>query len=118
MSVFEFAAPRAFGPPRHLHHDQDEWFYVMEGEFDFEVGDERFRLRAGESVFAPREIPHVWTSISDQPAKLMIVFQPAGTMEEFFREVSKFTSRASQEEFERLFRAHGMEIVGPPLSVE
>src|SRR6266566_6158711 len=64
MSVFEFATPRKGGPPRHIHHDQDEWFYVMEGEFDFQVGDDRFRLRVGESVFAPRKIAHVWASVS------------------------------------------------------
>ena len=118
MSVFEFASPRKGGPPRHIHHDQDEWFYVMDGEFDFQVGDDRFRMRAGESVFAPRKKAHVWACVSDKPGKMMIVFQPAGKMEAFFREVGKFTSRPSEEEFQRLFRAHGMEIVGPPLPVE
>ena len=58
MCVFEFTG--SGGGPRHLHHDQDEWIYVIEGEFDFEVGDERFRLGAGETVFIPRKIAHVW----------------------------------------------------------
>ena len=117
MSVFEFSPPRKGGPPCHIHHDQDEWFYVMEGEFDFQIGDERFRVRTGESVFAPRKIAHVWASVNDKPAKMMIVFQPAGKMEAFFREVGKLTGLPPQEEFQRLFRAHGMEIVGPPMSV-
>jgi uncharacterized cupin superfamily protein len=46
MCVFEFTGTG--GGPRHLHHDQDEWIYVIDGEFDFEVGDEQFRLGAGE----------------------------------------------------------------------
>ena len=48
------------GPALHLHHEQDEWFYAVEGEFIFEVGQEKFRLKPGDSLFAPRKIPHVW----------------------------------------------------------
>lgn len=51
------------GPARHLHHDQDEWFYILEGEFQFEVGVERFRLHPGDSLLAPRRIPHVWAFV-------------------------------------------------------
>ena len=115
LCVFEFTSPGKGGPPSHIHQDQDEWFYVMEGEFDFQVGDDRFRMRPGESVFAPRKIAHVWASVSDKPAKMMIAFQPAGKMEAFFREIGKLTALPSQEEFRRLFRDHGMELVGPPL---
>ena len=48
------------GPPRHLHYEQDEAFYALEGEFLIEVGDERMRLRPGDSLLAPRRVPHVW----------------------------------------------------------
>jgi uncharacterized cupin superfamily protein len=48
------------GPPRHLHHSQEEWFYVVDGEYVAEVGDERYRSGPGDSVFAPRGTPHVW----------------------------------------------------------
>ncbi len=47
------------GPARHLHFDQDEWFYALEGDFVVEVGQERFLLKPGDSLFAPRRIPHV-----------------------------------------------------------
>src|SRR5271167_715275 len=46
------------GPPLHLHFQQEEWFYVMAGEVAFQVGDQRLKLKAGESVLAPRRIPH------------------------------------------------------------
>ena len=52
MCVFEFTG--GGGWPRHLHHDLDEWIYVIDGELDFQVGDKRFRLGAGESIFLPR----------------------------------------------------------------
>ena len=45
------------GPARHLHYYQDEWFYPLEGEFIFEVGDEKFKLNPGDSLLAPRQAP-------------------------------------------------------------
>ena len=48
------------GPAKHLHYDQDEWFYIVQGEFLFEVGEESFRLGPGDSLLAPRKVPHVW----------------------------------------------------------
>src|SRR3990172_921282 len=45
------------GPARHLHLTQDEWFYVIEGEFVFEVGSERFTLTPGDSLLGPRNVP-------------------------------------------------------------
>ena len=73
------------GPPRHRHLAQDEWFYVVEGEFELEVGDPRFRLLPGDSVFAPRQVPHVWAHIGNGRGRMLIVFTPAGQMEAFFR---------------------------------
>ena len=57
MCVFEFTG--GGGGPRHLHYDQDEWIYVVDGEFEFEVGDKRFRIGAGGSVFLPQGSPRV-----------------------------------------------------------
>jgi quercetin 2,3-dioxygenase len=104
------------GPPRHLHHGQDEWFYLMEGEFLFEVGEERFTLKAGDSMLAPREIPHVWAYIGDSRGKMLIAFMPAGRMEAFFRETTKANAMPPQDP--QLWRAHSMEVVGPPLPVK
>src|SRR5262249_32603490 len=51
------------GPARHLHTNQDESFYVLEGEFRFEVGSEKFTLHPGDSLLAPRNVPHVWAYV-------------------------------------------------------
>jgi quercetin dioxygenase-like cupin family protein len=53
------------GPPRHLHHNEDEWFYAIEGEYVVEVGSDRFRLKSGDSILAPREVPHAWAFVGD-----------------------------------------------------
>lgn len=77
------------GPARHLHYDQDEWFYAVEGEFILEVGQETLRLTAGDSILAPRKIPHVWAYSGGRRGRMLIAFMPAGKMEAFFREVTK-----------------------------
>ncbi|MCX6044200.1 MAG: cupin domain-containing protein [Chloroflexi bacterium] len=103
------------GPARHLHYEQDEWFYVLEGEFIIEVGTEKFSLQPGDSLLAPRQIPHVWAHIGATRGRILITFTPAGKMEAFFREVTKANAMPPQDPM--LWRAHGMELLGPPLVV-
>ena len=101
------------GPAKHLHYDQDELFYAVEGEFLLEVGQERFRLKPGDSALAPRKIPHVWAYTGGSRGRMLIAFMPAGKMEAFFREVTKANAMPPQDP--ELWRAHGMELLGPPL---
>ena len=103
------------GPARHLHQDQDEWFYAAEGEFIVEVGQEKFTLKTGDSLFAQRRVPHVWAYVGDARGRMLITFTPAGQMEAFFREVTKANAMPPQDP--ALWRAHGMELLGPPLAV-
>jgi len=117
LFAFEHANMGKGGPPRHFHYEQDEWFYAMKGEFAFEVGDEKFTLRPGDSLFAPRMVPHVWAYVGDGPGTLLLAVQPAGSLEAFFHESSKMASPPTQEEADRQFAAYGMKVVGPPLSV-
>lgn len=103
------------GPARHLHYSQDEWFYGIQGEFVFEVGPERFSLRPGDSLLAPRKVPHVWAYVGSDVGRILVAFSPAGSMEAFFREVTKADAMPPQDP--ALWRAHGMELLGPPLAV-
>ena len=104
------------GPARHLHYDQEEWFYVLEGSFQFEVGTERLRLQPGDSLLAPRQLPHVWAFVGEGRGRILVAFLPAGKMEAFFREVTRTNAMPPQNP--ALWRAHGMELLGPPLPVE
>lgn len=117
LLVFEHAKMGKGGPPRHLHYEQDEWFYATEGEFAFEVGDEKFLLRPGDSLFAPRMVPHVWANVGDKPGTLLLALQPVGSFEEFFMKSCKITQPPAPQEAEELFAAHGMKVVGPPLKI-
>jgi quercetin dioxygenase-like cupin family protein len=117
LFVFEHADMGKGGPPRHFHYDQDEWFYVTNGEFAFEVGDERFTLRPGDSLFAPRLVPHAWAHVGDTPGTLLLAVKPAGSLEAFFMENCAMDRPPTPEEAARSFAAHGMRVVGPPLEV-
>ena len=120
LCVFEFNCNS--GGPRHLHHEQDEWIYVIDGEFEFQVGDKRFRIGASESVFMPRKVPHVWACAGGKPGKIINMYQPAGKMEDLFSELGKYNGKPyihealSIDEFRRLFHDHGMDLLGPPLT--
>jgi quercetin dioxygenase-like cupin family protein len=118
LYVFETYTAPEDRPARHLHDNQDEWFYVLEGEYVFEVGEEKFRLKSGESIFAPRKVPHVWACISEKPGKMLVVLQPAGKLEDFFRELPKYTEKATPADFEKLYADHEMKVVGPPLPLK
>ncbi len=129
MCIFEFKG--GGGGPRHLHHDEDEWIYVVEGELEVLVGDRRIHLGTSESVFIPRTVPHVWGCAGGKRARIINVYRPAGNMEAFFRAVSThedlptrdqvLANRYTEEQtkaLHRLFEAHGMDLLGPPLVLE
>jgi quercetin dioxygenase-like cupin family protein len=107
------------GPALHRHHDQDEWFYVIRGEFIVRVGDDTFNLHPGDSAFAPRKVPHAYAMISEGEGQILLLYQPAGSMEDFFLQLSKMEKEIPenrQEVLKRLFEEHGMEVMGPPLT--
>ena len=103
------------GPPRHLHYDQDEWFYCVTGEFVIEIDHTQTRLKPGDSILAPRKVPHVWAHVGTGAGKILIAFMPAGRMEQFFREVMKVHAQPPKDP--ALWQAYGMELLGPPLTV-
>lgn len=108
------------GPALHKHHSQDEWFYIIRGEFVVQVGDETLRLGPGDSAFAPRKIPHAFAMTSEGEGQMLVLFQPAGSMEDFFHQMAKGGTAIPKDmetRLKRLWAEHGMEIVGPPLKV-
>lgn len=98
------------GPALHLHLSQEEWFYVMEGEVAFQVGEQRLHLKAGESVLAPRRVPHTFSAVGETPGRMLIAFCPAGKMEQYFRDAEIAKAASAQPEF---MRRYGMEMIGP-----
>jgi mannose-6-phosphate isomerase-like protein (cupin superfamily) len=118
FALFDVMTPPGGGPPLHLHHREDEFFFILEGEAEFMVAGQRNRAGAGTFVAAPREIPHAFHNPGSTPLHMLIMVRPAGA-EKFFEEASVMTPPGSPpdiEKFSALAQRYGMEILGPPLS--
>lgn len=115
--VIEQANAYRGGPPRHVHADQDEWFYVVQGGYAVEVDGRLHHLGPGDSLLAPRRVAHGWAMTGPGAGRMIIAFTPAGVMEAFFDAASTMQGMAPPEEMAALFARHHMRIVGPPLDV-
>jgi quercetin dioxygenase-like cupin family protein len=117
LAVFEYIGHEKTGPSYHVHHDQDEIFTVIEGEYRFKVGDKIDVLKAGDTIFLPRQVPHTWIQLSDY-GKLIYMVQPAGKLEEFFLKMNALQRPPTQEESQQISIEHGMKNIGPPLTLD
>ncbi len=116
LYVYESTRVKEGGPYLHHHFEQDEWWYVLQGEFLIKVGDTTYQAKAGDSVFGPLMVPHAFAKVGDGDGKLLITFQPAGKMEECFQKISEgVTKNMSEEEQEKFREDHGFKRVGPPI---
>lgn len=104
------------GPPLHIHPFQDEWFYVIDGEYRFQVGDDTYTMTAGDTIFLPRNVQHAFIQLSEK-GKMIVSYLPAGKMEAFFQVTDQWTSPPSKEEIAKVFEAHDMNVVGAPLKL-
>lgn len=105
------------GPPLHIHLEQDEWFFVLEGEYLFQCGEERWHAKAGDTIFLPRQVPHAFVQLTER-ARTIVSYQPAGAMEAFFQTTDAWTTPPTEADVAEVFAAHGMRVVGGPLRVE
>jgi quercetin dioxygenase-like cupin family protein len=86
FALMEQVARNGNVPPRHIHHREDETFYVIEGEMTFSVGVETIKATPGTMVFLPRDVAHSFTIDSEQ-VRILVMVAPAGA-EGFFKECS------------------------------
>jgi quercetin dioxygenase-like cupin family protein len=119
LFAFESTRGKKGGPALHIHPEQDEWFYILSGEFLVRVGDQTFTAKAGDSVLAPRNVPHAFAKINEEKeeARMLITYQPAGKMESLFKAVSEGLLKNMGEAEQKTFKAeHGIVVVGPALT--
>jgi quercetin dioxygenase-like cupin family protein len=117
--------PRGTATPLHVHHNEDEAFYVVEGEVTVLVGGERIDLGAGDYLFAPRDVPHT-TIVTSESARYITTISPAG-LEDLFVELGVPATEGEQPveavlppmpEIVRRFAGYGVDIIGPPPSLD
>ncbi len=86
FAMFDFHCPSQHGPPPHVHHREDEAFYVLEGEFDFSIDGQTVHAKPGDTIFGKRDIPHTFRCVSETAGRMIVTVAPAG-LENFFAEV-------------------------------
>ena len=107
------------GPPQHIHKNEDESFYVLEGEINILMGERVIQAKAGSFVFIPKGMVHAMCLVGQNPAKFLATYSPAG-MEKFFDEAAGLDptdTDAYVAKAKALAEKYNMEIVGPPLEV-
>ena len=98
VAVFEQKGLTPNGePPLHIHPFQDEWFYVIEGEYLFQVGDDKYELKGGDTIFLPRKIQHAFIQLTEI-GKMIVSYLPAGKMESFYKVTNDWKTSPTKEE--------------------
>lgn len=87
LAIIDITLPKGSEPPRHLHTREDETFYIIDGSVQFEIGDTVIDGKAGQAVFAPRNIEHQFTIQTDK-ARMLTVITP-GDFVNYFLEFSQ-----------------------------
>jgi quercetin dioxygenase-like cupin family protein len=116
IGLFEAVSQPGFGPPRHIHDTADEWFYIVEGQMQFLVGDRTFECGRGGLVFIPRGTVHAPKVLSELPARVLCGFVPGGN-ELAFEEFSRLgpEAMANGAVIEEIAKRYASRFVGPPL---
>jgi mannose-6-phosphate isomerase-like protein (cupin superfamily) len=120
LSLVEVLAPPDYAPPWHVHHRDDEMFYILDGLFLFKCGDELFEAGPGAFVFLPRDIAHSFKNVGETLARFLVLNAPAG----FDQFIVDAGTPALEEglppqslDFGRMAAVaakYGVEILGPP----
>ena len=123
VGIIEQLAPPGSGSPLHVHANEDEWFYVIEGELTFLVGGERIVAGPGGFVYGPRGIPHIFQVTSEGPSHFLLVAEPGG-FEAMVRAAGVPATAPGlppadspppdMEKLGAAAAAQGIEILGPP----
>ena len=87
LTIVEITAPPGLEAPLHVHHRDDEGFWILEGDVTFEVGDATIHAHAGDYVFGPRDIPHRFT-VGNGGCRMLFIMVPGGR-EEVLRATSE-----------------------------
>ncbi|MCW3058285.1 MAG: cupin [Capsulimonas sp.] len=114
----EVHADQGGGVPPHIHSREDETFYILEGRFAFQIGDETVIANVGDTVFAPRRVAHAWFCVSPGGGRATMLITPGRNFEEFVTAMAQYgfvpkeaMSGPDAASFVRLAARHGIEML-------
>ncbi len=122
VAVIHHAGPQGSGSPLHVHHHENEWFYILDGELTIWVDGQVIRAPAGSFVFGPQDTPHTFTVSSASGARFLLVTEPAG-FEAFMRSCAKPAQSLTLpppsdppdlQQMTTIAAQYGIDILGPP----
>ncbi|HWJ82655.1 MAG TPA: quercetin 2,3-dioxygenase [Nocardioides sp.] len=124
-TMIEFSAPQGFGPPQHVHRDEDEAFLILEGGMRVVCGDETWQAEPGSFVFLPRGVPHSFIVTEGPAVRGWQLTTPAG-FEKFVAALGEPApgpglpqpTEPDVPTLARISAEHGYDIVGPPLNLD
>ena len=122
LGVVEIRMPAGFSPPPHIHHDEDEAFYLLSGRIEAQLGDQKIPAQQGSFLWLPRNVLHGFVVSADGPCTILTITTPAG-FEGFVAEVGAATTTTdrlpepSEPDIPRLVEIagrYGIEFPPPP----
>ncbi len=124
ISITEHLLPGNFGPPYHVHPDEDETFYVLDGEFRFKLADRVSTAKAGDVVHLPRGVPHGFKVTSPSGGRCLVI--STGGFENMLRSGSVVADAVRlpdpvvptpemQAQLAKICAENGIELLGPPI---
>lgn len=119
LTAIDTVAMPGEGPPLHVHPNEDEFIYVLDGTFRVKLADELIETGPGAFVFIPRGTPHTWQNVGDNPARFFAGIMPATVaFEQFFTRYAQLpTGERGVEAFGRLAaETNAFDVLGPPLA--
>ncbi len=88
-SLYEQTVPPQLGPPPHIHHQETEAFYVLEGKFEFLKGDQTVTASSGSFVYVPKGVLHTFRNVGEIPARFLAIVTPGGLHEKLLGEIGE-----------------------------
>ncbi|MBY6114585.1 cupin domain-containing protein [Mameliella alba] len=116
MSIVDSLSPVDSGPPRHIHHNEDETFVILTGACRLWLEGVETVLHAGQSAFVPRGSEHTFKVIGEAPSRHLVILTPGG-FERFFAEMAagQFAVTEDMPAIVEAGRRHHLTFTGPPL---
>ena len=117
LTVLEFVIAPENGPALHTHLREDEVWYVLEGDFRFQAGDQMFWVSEGGLAFGPRGTPHNFQNVGDAAGRLLVITAPSGAERLFEDFAERLPGPVAPDLLDAVARANWVDFVGPQLKV-
>ena len=113
--VFEDVTPPGVGVPLHMHRHEDEFFRILEGEFEFQLDQQIQKVTSGAMATFPKGIPHAFRNVGTTPGRIVFTVMPGVNFEKFFEELGSLPAEREPDmgKVSEIFNRHDIKILPP-----